>query len=125
MSNLSNITFWLSDNSDDEIDSLNTLNRLLRPTGAVASLENAKIEEEDIGYCLHIQFDENEVQKKISRNAGKPRIKLSSGQVDLDMIKKRIKNETAESVAHDLGISRRTLFRRIKEAEEEGTDFFI
>lgn len=122
---MSNITFWLTDNSKSEIDSLEILNMLLKPSGAVASLEHAKVEEEEIGYCLHIQFDENEMQQKISRNAGKPRIKLRTGLVDLDMIKKRIKEETAENVAHDLGISRRTLFRRMKEAEEEGSDFFI
>lgn len=125
MSNLSNITFWLSDDLNNETDSLEILNRLLKPTGAIASFEKAKVENEEIGYCLHIHFDENEVQKKISRNAGKPRIKLKTGLVDLDIIKIRIKEETAESVAHDLGISRRTLFRRIKEAEEEGTNFFI
>lgn len=120
-----NITFWLSDSSKDDIDSLEVLNKLLRPSGAVARLVNAKIEEEHVGFCIDIEFDENEVQKKISRNAGKHRIQLTSGSVDLDMIKKRIKEETAESVAQELGISRRTLFRRIKEAEEDGTNYFV
>lgn len=122
---MSNITFWLSESSKNDVASLEILNRLLRPSGCVANLENAKIDGVEIGSCLHIQYDENEVQKKISRNAGKPRIKLNSGMVDLDIIKKRIKEDTAESVAQELGISRRTLFRRIKEAEEGGTNYFV
>lgn len=58
---------------------------------------------------------------KMTRCAGRRKRYLSKS-IPLDEIEERIKNSSAQAVADELGISRSTLFRRIKEAKESLED---
>lgn len=62
-------------------------------------------------------FRKNEdFRTKTTRNAGKKRKLI--GKLSLSEIEERIKKSSAEEVATEMGISRSTLFRRMKEAKE-------
>ena len=58
-----------------------------------------------------------------NRNAGRPYSILKENgylaHITKGEVKERMKNENAEEIAASLGISRRTLFRRLKEAQNE------
>lgn len=73
---------------------------------------------------LVINYDTYEVYKKLNRSPGRRRKKNAQGIVSVSKIKNEIKNSTADEVAQRLGISRSTLFRRLKRAEENGDDIF-
>ena len=70
---------------------------------------------------LTFVFDESEVEQRRTRNAG---IKVKYNEEAYDetygSIKKRLESETHEFVAKSLGMSRMTLYRKLKKAEELG-----
>ncbi len=58
-----------------------------------------------------------------NRNAGRPYSILKENgylaHITKGEVKERMKNENADQIASSLGISRRTLFRRLKEAQSD------
>lgn len=71
----------------------------------------------EYGTHLIINCDTDEVKKKLSRNAG--RRKKSHSAILVSEIEERMaKGESADDIASELGISRSTLFRRLKESKE-------
>lgn len=75
-------------------------------------------------HCFYVNFkwDEYKMQKKLTRNAGAKRKHVPWNQNKVEDIRKRMETESAEVVAKSLGISRATLFRKLKEAEELNED---
>jgi transcriptional regulator of acetoin/glycerol metabolism len=61
------------------------------------------------------------VKKRISRNAGR-KIKYVYKETTVAEVRTRMHTEPAEQIAKDLGLSRSTLFRKLKYAEENGND---
>lgn len=83
-------------------------------------------------FGITVDFDERinrvrfvktkDYRKKVTRGAGKPR-KHPFDMVKLDELEMRIEMYGVDVVAKELGISRSTLFRRLKEARENNTDY--
>lgn len=104
---------------DDEKKNLEKLNELLSKLNASAEFRKVK------DYCfLRIAYDTNDVQKICSRGAGRPKKYLNSIST-VEEVRERMKNETAEDIAESLGISRSTFFRKLKEIEKNGGEYFI
>ena len=77
---------------------------------------------------LTFVFDESEVEQRRTRNAGiKVKYSEEAYGETYGSVKLRLESETYESVARSLGMSRMTLYRKLKKAEELeiGNDFPI
>ena len=80
--------------------------------------------------AIFLVLDEERWERETRRNAGrKPKaIKDKDGylsSITMDEIKEKMQNMTAGEIAKELGISRRTLFRRIKLSTELGSREFL
>ena len=71
---------------------------------------------------LKIRYDKETIRKIKSRKAGAKSIKLKR-KISIKEVEKWIDVTTAKEVAEELGVSRSTLFRRIKEAKKQGVDY--
>lgn len=79
---------------------------------------NMKISETSLKKRFEITYDNEALKKKLSRSAGMHR-KITNSYITIGEAKERMRNgETAEKIAKELGISRATLFRRLKELGE-------
>lgn len=70
---------------------------------------------------LEIIYDEEELHNKLTRKAGRKQI-FSQGYRTYAQVKEMMKTDSAENVAKELGVSRSTLFRRIKSHDKLGFD---
>lgn len=114
------IRFWLDKPGKEEEKYLSTLNTLLKPSGASATIKKKVLSNiQETIYFLDVQYDYEEYIVKSSRNAGRKKTYLDC---KVDEIKDRIKEEGVDQVAHNLGVSRATLYRRLKEAKENDYD---
>lgn len=68
---------------------------------------------------IKINFDTQKINQVLSRNAGRP-VSVIDSYHTVSEIRKRLHTETAEEIAESLGISRSTLFRKLKKAEQNG-----
>ena len=74
---------------------------------------------------LSLEVDESKLHRMITRNAGGSKaikIKGEYQSIKVSDVRKLMKEYTAKVVAEELGISRATLYNRLKEAEEQGLD---
>lgn len=104
-------------NGNDE--EVRELSKALKPFGVQVKFEETTFMDDD-DYCkLTLVFDENELEQRRTRNAG-IKVKYNENAYDetYGSIKYRLKTETQESVAKALGMSRMTLYRKLKKAEE-------
>lgn len=62
-------------------------------------------------------------RKKVTRGAGKHRKQHTYGIIELKEVEQKIEMIGADNVAKEMGISRSTLFRRIKEAKNNEDDY--
>jgi transcriptional regulator of acetoin/glycerol metabolism len=99
-------------NSCEEIKRLEILNDILKNVGADASFEKEQSGEN----FLKIRYDKETIRKIKSRKAGAKSIKLKR-KISIKEVEKW------KEVAEELGVSRSTLFRRIKEAKKQGVDY--
>ena len=99
-------------NSCEEIKRLEILNDILKNVGADASFEKEQSGEN----FLKIRYDKETIRKIKSRKAGAKSIKLKR-KISIKEVEKWIDVTTAKEVAEELGVSRSTLFRRIKSRE--------
>lgn len=74
------------------------------------------------GGVLKVSWNMSEVMEKKSRKAGRVRIRID---YSLEEVKDMMKEKSASDVAKELGMSRSTLFKKIKEAEENHGEFLI
>ena len=71
---------------------------------------------------LVFKYDISNVNKKLGRQAGRNKRQLQRN-VQVQEIRERMKNESADEIAKTLGLSRATLFRRLKNAEENNLPY--
>lgn len=62
-------------------------------------------------------------KKKVTRGAGKHRKQHTYGIIELKEVEQKIEMIGADNVAKEMGISRSTLFRRLKEAKNNEDDY--
>ena len=95
---------------------LSKLNKRLEKVGM--KIEYAEMQEKDgsvFRYAM-ITCNTEEFIKKTKRNAGKKQKKLF---LSTEEIRERMKTETSTELANELGINRSTLFRRLKQMNDE------
>ena len=105
----------LSGNKEDA----DKLAESLRSFGIQVRLEETTFMDDDDYYNLTFVFDESELEQRRTRNAG-IKVKYREGAYDqtYGSVKVRLDSETHEQVARSLGMSRMTLYRKLKKAEE-------
>lgn len=112
---MENLDFMLfSQPSQEEEKNIEKLNEFLTKLNATAEFH--KVNE---FYFLRINYDTDDIQRICSRNAGRHRV-MPNDYISPAEIRERMKTEKAEDIALELGISRSTLFRKLKQAEECG-----
>lgn len=90
------------------------MNSILKKVGFKISFYESPNSDYDFAY-----FSKTEDFEKIhTRNAGRKRIDHTCF-ITFGELKKKLKSSKADQVAKECGVSRSTLFRRIKEAEEK------
>lgn len=102
------INFTLDKETAENKESFNQLEELLAPFGIRVNLRSN---------VLTIGSTEEEIVRKTTRYAGRKKLELARSW-DLSEIEKWIAATSAEDVAKKLGISRTTLFRKLKAARE-------
>ena len=104
---------------DQDFEDAKKLSDALKPFSISVKYEKATFMDDD-DYCkLTFVFDESEVEQKRTRNAG-IKVKYNEDAYDetYGSIKQRLESETQEAVAKSLGMSRMTLYRKLKKAEQ-------
>ena len=95
------------------------LSDALKSFGINVKYEDASFMDDNDYSKLTFVFDESDLEQRRTRNAG---IKVKYNEEAYDetygSIKKRLESETHEFVAKSLGMSRMTLYRKLKKAEE-------
>lgn len=100
---------------DQEKEKVAELNELLKDFGVSFKLQQTGRNKDN---SIVIYYDTEKMEQKKKRNAGAKRKYL--GYHEAAAIRERMKMESADQIAQDLGIGRATLFRRLKKAEEMG-----
>lgn len=72
---------------------------------------------------LIIEYNQREVYKKLHRGRGRQKKRINRRILSIKEVEEMIKCRGAERTAEELGISRATLFRRLKEARENGYSY--
>ena len=107
----------LSGNKEEAVK----LAEALRSFGVQVKLEETKFMDDDDYYNLTFKFDESELEQRRTRNAGvKVKYREDAYDQTYGSVKIRLDSETQEQVAKSLGMSRMTLYRKLKKAEEMG-----
>lgn len=86
------------------------LNELLQKIGAKAEIQ-------DLGdgyYRLSVKYDPEEVQKKVTRGAGRPQ-KSAKEWLTIGAVREMAKAQGVAATAEYLGLSKATYYRRMKE----------
>lgn len=72
-----------------------------------------------------IRYDRQEVYRKLHRSRGGDKKKMNRSYIKVEEVRKRMETENADEIAESLGISRATLFRRLKQAEEKNEKYIF
>lgn len=72
-----------------------------------------------------ISYDRQEVYRKLHRSRGGDKKKMKRSYIKVEEVRKRMETENADEIAESLGISRATLFRRLKQAEEKNEKYIF
>ena len=106
---------------NDNVEEANKLSKVLENFGIQVKFEDASFMDNDDYSKLTFVFEEFELEQKRTRNAG-IKVKYNDEAYDetYGSVKRRLETETSESVAKSLGMSRMTLYRKMKKAEQMG-----
>lgn len=110
--------FPITDNDIENIKKITTLNEML------SGIVEFELKDMNKTSLLTIRIDSEKVKNKLNRNAGRKR-RCTEKTYTLEEVKKMLKNLTAKEVAENLGLSRATLYRRLKDAEERSKSLNI
>ena len=106
---------------NDNAEEAYKLSKALENFGIQVKFENASFMDDDDYYNLMFVFDESELEQRRTRNAGvKVKYREDAYDQTYGSVKIRLDSETQEHVAKSLGMSRMTLYRKLKKAEELG-----
>ena len=95
-------------------EKVNELNELLETSGV-----NFSIEPKSNDLYLPIKYDKDKIRNQQTRNAGRRKnYKVNEKGYTYGEVKQLLKEHTAEEVSIMLGMSRRTLYRHLKEYED-------
>mgnify|MGYP000353763740 FL=1 len=95
-------------------EKVNELNELLETSGV-----NFSIEPKSNDLYLSIKYDKDKIRNQQTRNAGRRKnYKVNEKGYTYGDVKQLLKEHTAEEVSIMLGMSRRTLYRHLKEYED-------
>lgn len=95
-------------------EKVNELNELLETSGV-----NFSIEPKSNDLYLSIKYDKDKIRNQQTRNAGRRKnYKVNEKGYTYGEVKQLLKEHTAEEVSIMLGMSRRTLYRHLKEYED-------
>ena len=95
-------------------EKVNELNELLETSGV-----NFSIEPKSNDLYLSIKYDKDKIRNQQTRNAGRRKnYKVNEKGYTYGEVKQLLKEPTAEEVSIMLGMSRRTLYRHLKEYED-------
>ena len=95
-------------------EKVNELNELLETSGV-----NFSIEPKSNDLYLSIKYDKDKIRNQQTRNAGRRKnYKVNEKGYTYREVKQLLKEHTAEEVSIMLGMSRRTLYRHLKEYED-------
>lgn len=110
--------FWLDNQEERYKNQVSELNVILNKIGCKAEIKKYT-SEYGTSLGLEIEYDTQKIEKKLNRNAGRKKARCEFA-IETQEIRERIKKgEKAETIANELGISRSTLFRKLKEAETD------
>lgn len=100
-------------------DEANKLSQALKSFGIQVKFEDTTFMDDNDYSKLTFVFDETQLEQKRTRNAG-IKVKYNEDAYDetYGSIKRRLETETNDAVAKSLGMSRMTLYRKLKKAEE-------
>lgn len=109
--------FWLSNlPKDEDVSDMVALRRVLASVGVKMDVRSYDFGSGDMHYGLSFTYDPDKVERKLTRGAGPKEKDL--GWIQLDEVRAMMKNTSMQDVAARLGVSRTTLYRRLKKAEE-------
>lgn len=100
---------------------ISQLNEILQPTGSSIALDSLENDDNTTSYYLCIRVSPTAAADYSRRGAGR-KPKQTKELIPVKEVRKMLEQRSADSVAAQLGISRSTLFRRLKELDDD--DFF-
>lgn len=104
---------------EDKLRFLAAMNEILEKFGCDIKVETVG-SGEDQKQLMILGYDEEAANKVLSRNAGR-KVKDQAAGLDVTIgeARKMLETKTKEQVAQELGISRRTLYRRLERPDHE------
>lgn len=106
-----------------QLHKIKEINEILANVGVDIEIEDSP-ESYSKSKRLKINFDTLESKKIKARGAGRPRKRIEK-LIKVEEICRRMENETASQIAEELGISRGTLYRKLKEAKKYGYEYMM
>ena len=101
--------------NEETMQTIADLNSVLEKMGGRIFMDTVGNE---ITNVLVIDFDIDKANEYLSRGAGRSR-KIAAEWLTVGEVRQMLTEDTAENVAKKLGVSRSTLFRRLKTMEDE------
>ena len=104
--------------NEETMQTVAELNSVLEKMGGSIRFEQDVTIGRDTCDFLTINFDIDKANEYLSRGAGRSR-KIATEWLTVGEVRQMLTEDTAENVAKKLGVSRSTLFRRLKTMEDE------
>lgn len=121
------LRFYVDGSKDTMDDNIKKLERILKRIGITLKLENSEITDlagtERQKGCLVFEYDESEVRRKLTRNAGS--VRNISCDYTYEEVAKMIEESSQKEVAKKLGVGYATLQRKLYEVRDEGYSSFF
>lgn len=121
MENIKKVTFMCEEYQNEEtLTRVSELNSIFEDLGIFINVCNRKYYDREFSF-IEIKCDTNKIDNFRSRGAGRKKAKTNNIYF-ADQVREMMKTKTADEVAKSMGISRTTLFRRLKHADETGNE---
>ena len=104
--------------SDENREIVSELNKILEPMGCGIAIEELDRDPDKKMYYLYIKVSTEAAADHSRRGAGRKR-KMTKELITVKEVREMLEQHSADSVAAKLGVSRSTLFRRLKDRDDE------